>query len=755
MKLQALSKTETSNLPGVEGMISSICIDDRYFYTAVDGGAIRKYPILNDDLGQTSDDIFTLKSGHITCIDSTNDSTAQNIFVIGCSDGNLHLCSTNWRIEKTIQAHKGGITCIKINPDGTSIATGGEDGILKIWGRNGIKRSDLASCGSVITSCNWDCTGKYIMFTHGGMVSICSPSSKQTQFRAHRRLITCSSWNSSSNEILTGGEDRIVRLFDSDGRTLAESQTYDLPISSVCFLQASKLCLIGTASHVYLADRRLNQLSSLQCQAGAVMCPSQSVPRVLVGGNGTATLVTAVGKKIVYRDCEIREEGQKKLNVFDLKNGITETLQFPDSVSNFYLNFNFLIVATTSKIYIYKYGIWTTPSIVDIKEPPRVISQSQTMFALISPSGVQIIGYDGRTISRITDTRVKWELLSHDSVAVSPSIFVAITPDERKNIFAFLTSTGQMITSDPLTHPSEIRCVRTNQATTQNKARFGFLNANGDLTICRFLTSNPRVPPSIEAEKIANFVDDFQWHSTHDIIVARSGKGLTCYCNPSAVFFTPELMPNLKTDVRMLFDVADLNSFDGTHIFVTARDGAFCVVPVSPFLIILHQAIELFRNWKVVLQICRSANDQSLWAVCATCAVQAGEIDAAQEAYAALSLVDRVMFLNKVKKMKSPAAKNAMIAILQGRENEAEEILQQGGCVFRAVKMNISLCRWDRALTIAKKYNKFVDVVAAYRTKYIKDMGIKETDKNFIELGEVEMDSVRSTIEKEKAAEMS
>ena len=644
---------------------------------------------------------------------------------------------------------------MKINPDGTSIATGGEDGIVKIWSRNGINRSNLASCGSVITSINWDCTGKYIMFTHGGMVTVRSSSYKQdqTQFRAHRRLITSSDWDPATNEIITGSEDRYARIFDTDGRTLAESKQYEFAVSSVCFISSLKLCLIGTANQLYLTDNRLRPLGSIQVPAGSSMIASNNLPRALIAGNGTCNLVTVVGKKIVYRDCEIIAENPKQITVYDLKNGVSETLQFQDSLINFYLNFNNLIATTLQKIYIYKCGQWSTPVLVDIKEPPRAIVQSQTMFALISLSGVQIIGYDGRTISRINDTRVKWDLLSSDMVAVSPAIFAAINPDGRKHIFAFSTSTGQMITADPLSHPSDIRCIRTNQATTQNKARFGFVNANGDLTVCRFVASNPRLPPSIETEKLANFVDDFQWHTNHDIILARCGDKLTVYSCPSAAFFTPELMPMLKNELRMLFDGAEIISFDGIHIFIKAKDGAICASSISPFLVMIYEAVELHRNWKVVLQICRSMNDQNLWAVCAACAVQAGDVDAAQEAYAALSLVDRVMFLGKIKKMKSPAERNAMIAVLQGRATEAEEILIQGGCIFRAVKMNISMHRWDRALAIAKRTNKFIEVVAAYRTKYIKDMGIDETDQEFIKIGEVDMDSVKSIVKKEEEAE--
>ncbi|OHT10834.1 hypothetical protein TRFO_19821 [Tritrichomonas foetus] len=755
MNIKTLSKAVSSTLPGVDGMITSICLDDRNFYVAVDGGAIRKYPINSEDLGTITDDVFALKQSHITCIDSTRDSTAQNTFVIGCSDGNFHVCSTNWRVEKTVSAHKGGVTCIKMNPDGSSIATGGEDGILKIWSRNGIHRSNLASCGSVITSINWDCTGKYVMFTHGGMITVRSASFKQdqTQFRAHRRLITCSDWDRATNEIISGGEDRHARIYDTDGRLLAESPQYEYAVSNVAFISHQKLCLIGTANRLYLTDNRLRPLCSAPIQSGSAMCASYDVPKILVGGNDTCNLITVVGKKVVYKDVEVVSENPKSITVYDLKNGISEILQFQDSIVDFYLNFNNLIVTTAQKIYIYKSGQWTTPVVVDIKEPPRVIAQSQTMFILISLSGVQIIGYDGRTISRINDTRVKWDLLSQDSVAVSPAIFAAINPDGRKHIFAFSTSTGQMITSEPLNHASEIKCIRTNQATTQTKARFGFVNANGDLTVCRFVASNPRLPPSIETEKIANFVDDFVWHSSHDIILARSGEKLTCYSCPSAAFFTPELMPMLKNELRMLFDAAEIKSFDGIHIFAKAKDGALCCSSVSPFLIMIYEAVEMHRNWKVVLQICRASNDQNLWAVCAACAVQAGDIDAAQEAYAALSLIDRVMFLGKVKKMKSPAAKNAMIAVLQGRASEAEDILIQGGCIFRAIKMNISMHRWEKALALAKRTNKFQEVVAAYRTKYIKDMGIKETIQDFITLGEVEFDSVKEIIQKEKAAE--
>lgn len=755
MKIQVLSKTEASSLPGVDGMVAGICCDDRNFYTAVDGGSIRKFPFNVDDLAQTSDDVFSFKEAHVTCIDSTHDSSAPNTFIIGCSDGTFRLCSANWRIEKTVNAHNGGVLCLKVNPDGSSIATAGEDGLVKIWSRTGILRSTLASCGSAVTSINWDSTGKYIMFSSGGNITIRSASFKQdqTQFRAHRRLITCSDWNRVTNEILTGGEDRVARLFDSDGRLIAETQPFDYAVSSVGFLASANLCLIGTANRLYLTDSKLRIQSSMAIDAGSAICSSRDQPRAMIAGGGTIHLISAVGKKIVYKECEVIQEGPRKLTVYDLKNGVNENLQFNESVADFSVGFNNLIVNTQSKLQIYKFGSWTAPLIVEIKEAAKAIAQSATMFVYVNSAGAQVYGYDGRIICRINEPQVKWDLVSPKLIACSPCVVVVISPDDRKRIYPFSASSGQLITSEPLVHPSEVKNIAINQAASQPKARFGFTNQNGDLTICRFLTTNPRQPPTIETQKLANFVDEFKWHTSHDVIIARSEEKLTVWCCPSASFFTPELLPKLRLELRTLFDPAEIDQFDGTHAFVHAKDGAFCVVQVNPFLLMLNEAIDIQRNWKVVLQICRAMKDESLWAVCAASAVQAGEIDAAQEAYAALTMIDRVLFLEKVKKFKSPAAKNAMIAVLQGRANEAEEILIQGGCIFRAIKMNINLNRWDRALAIAKRTNKFVEVVAAYRTKFLKDMNMKETDAQFQKLGEVDIQSVKHIINEEKAKE--
>jgi WD40 repeat protein len=132
-------------------MVVAACSDGKSFYTAVDGGSIRKYPINVDDLTQITDDVFTLKQSHVTCVDSTRDTGVPNTFIIGCADGNLHLCSPNGQVEKSVPAQTGGVTCLSVSPNRLSILSGGEHGVVKMWRRNGILQTNLAGVGGAVT----------------------------------------------------------------------------------------------------------------------------------------------------------------------------------------------------------------------------------------------------------------------------------------------------------------------------------------------------------------------------------------------------------------------------------------------------------------------------------------------------------------------------------------------------------------------------------------------------------------------------
>jgi hypothetical protein len=64
---------------------------------------------------------------------------------------------------------------------------------------------------------------------------------------------------------------------------------------------------------------------------------------VIVAGNETAALVAVDGKKLSFRDSEIFASSLRKFIVFDLKNGVSDTLEFAECIIDFHLNFNHLV----------------------------------------------------------------------------------------------------------------------------------------------------------------------------------------------------------------------------------------------------------------------------------------------------------------------------------------------------------------------------------------------------------------------------
>ena len=56
--------------------------------------------------------------------------------------------------------------------------------------------------------------------------------------------------------------------------------------------------------------------------------------------------------------------------------------------------------------------------------------------------------------------------------------------------------------------------------------------------------------------------------------------------------------------------------------------------------------------------------------------------------------------------------------------------------MYRAIKMNIRLYRWSRALEIAVQHKTHVDTVLGYRQKYLESIKRKESNERFIQYSE-------------------
>ena len=77
------------------------------------------------------------------------------------------------------------------------------------------------------------------------------------------------------------------------------------------------------------------------------------------------------------------------------------------------------------------------------------------------------------------------------------------------------------------------------------------------------------------------------------------------------------------------------------------------------------------------------------------------ELNTVEIALAAIDEADKVQFINYVKELPSEPARNAALAVYMKKIPEAEQILLGARLFYRAIKLNIKMYKWDRALEIA------------------------------------------------------
>jgi intraflagellar transport protein 80 len=97
-----------------------------------------------------------------------------------------------------------------------------------------------------------------------------------------------------------------------------------------------------------------------------------------------------------------------------------------------------------------------------------------------------------------------------------------------------------------------------------------------------------------------------------------------------------------------------------------------------------------------------------------------------------------VEYIQYIKSIPSDEGRLAELALFRRQPDEAERILLQSSppLVYRAIKLNLSLFRWNRALDIAVKHKSHVDTVLGYRQKHLDEFGKKETNQRFLQVAD-------------------
>ena len=158
--------------------------------------------------------------------------------------------------------------------------------------------------------------------------------------------------------------------------------------------------------------------------------------------------------------------------------------------------------------------------------------------------------------------------------------------------------------------------------------------------------------------------------------------------------------------------------FTGNFCTVRRLDGALATLSISPYPKMLYEHVDK-ADFDKAIRICRFVKESTLWACLAAMSIYCRELNTVEIALASIDEADKVQYINYIKELPSEPSRNAALALYCKKINEAEQILMTARLFYRAIKMNIKLYKWERALDIAINNKTHVDTVIAYRNKFL------------------------------------
>lgn len=92
----------------------------------------------------------------------------HDLFLLTSSEGKLQLVNgKTGRLERSVDAHRGACLGGRWSPNGASIVTGGEDGVVKVWSRSVMLRSTLAVHSEPIYAVAWSSDSASVLYATG------------------------------------------------------------------------------------------------------------------------------------------------------------------------------------------------------------------------------------------------------------------------------------------------------------------------------------------------------------------------------------------------------------------------------------------------------------------------------------------------------------------------------------------------------------------------------------------------------------
>ncbi|KAK2964593.1 putative intraflagellar transport protein 80 like protein [Blattamonas nauphoetae] len=777
-------------------------------YTFGDDGIINQFTYTGNLLGEITKlsetfvtDCHRAPQRRIpTSITNKTQASIDDTLAIACTDGTFRLLTPKRFSKKT--CHSGAVLCVRWSWDGSQLATSGEDGHLMILTKSG-ESLKVAKTESPIFALSWGASDDQIAYCFGNRIAIrlLNVSRKQNVWHAHSGIILTLDWCPSNGIIATGGEDRTYRLWTKEGLNLYTSRVFPYPITSIAWAPDGETFVVGSFNTIVLCDKFGWEKHLFHEDTGSIECLrwSSNGMRVAAGGcNSTLLIVDIPPKPVRWENYVVSQETHGHLNVRDVALDTTETIDLnlhhrdPNSIPSIQhmcVNAGHLVVVTQNQILSFEMPNVNAnpPTSIGLPAPLIVLCVlAPNHFVIVSSSQAGLLctvfSYDGKTISEINIGSYvsNTSSITKATVTTNHTFLAFIEGSDGKVVRIFSVQSGKQH-GQPLRVDGGAAEISLSQKGKQSM--LAIVDKSHSLELYAVRVG--------ERMKVSSVVDSIKWHTTTDQLAVIMENALSVIVYPFGVFvdatsitkfrhvYPLQLSSNplqlggigsamgsgaAQTTANMhVSENVSIEHFYGNMVFYCrASDGVTQCVGTKPYGKMLHEAAENGR-WEEATRLCRYTNDKTLWHSYGAMSLEAKELNSAALAYSSLEDVEKVKYISHIKDTPTPEGKSAALLVFRRKPDEAEKVYLSAGLKREAVKLNVRLFRWQRALEIAKEAEgesggesqvNLLEYCVGLRKRYLGMTHKKEEDleeyQTYTDL-EVDLMSIKNQIKEEKA----
>ncbi len=324
---------------------------------------------------------------------------------------------------------------------------------------------------------------------------------QQIKWKAHDSTVLKVDWNPINNLIVSGGEDKKYKVWDSFGRPLYSSKVCEFPITAVKWAPNGNYFAVGSYDMIALCDKTGWTHSRESTKSGSILSldwTSDGTHLAGAGANGAVCFGQLVDRSLEWKNYEITLNEQNQVVVSDVYNegAAPEEFEFGGGrVIEMSLAWNHLIVATDKKCYIYMLQNIGTPQVLDLVGGGSVnlILQSERYFLLVdNVRGIQVFTYEGKLVSnpKLASLTARTQLLKAGNISLSDDVVAVIDRTNPKLVHLFDATSGKAL-SDPVKHDLEVVEIALNQSGSVSERKLFLIDRNRDLFITPIIRPAP------------------------------------------------------------------------------------------------------------------------------------------------------------------------------------------------------------------------------------------------------------------------